>query len=95
MDNKNMLSDEELDKVSDEELEKVTGGADNADNDKQCARYGVCICTIARQVIKGNWGCGEERKRRLREAGYDYGLVQSVVEKMLADPTRHQWDCFL
>ncbi|MDE7398902.1 MAG: 1,4-beta-N-acetylmuramidase [Oscillospiraceae bacterium] len=38
---------------------------------------------IAREVIRGDWGNGEERKKRLTQAGYDYSAVQSAVEKML------------
>lgn len=34
---------------------------------------------IALEVIKGLWGRGEERKRRLTEAGYDYWQVQKIV----------------
>lgn len=51
-------------------------------------------CEVARQVIRGNWGNGEERKRRLRSAGYDYGFIQNIVNRMLGDPTRHPWDCW-
>ena len=39
--------------------------------------------TIANEVINGRWGNGEERKKRLTEAGYDYNTVQSLVDKML------------
>ena len=39
--------------------------------------------TIASEVINGRWGNGEERKKRLTEAGYDYKTVQSLVDKML------------
>ena len=46
-------------------------------------------CEIAREVIRGNWGNGEERKRRLRAAGYDYGRIQNIVNKMLGYKKRH------
>jgi LysM repeat protein len=34
---------------------------------------------LATEVIQGKWGNGEERKRRLTEAGYDYAAVQAIV----------------
>lgn len=38
---------------------------------------------IADQVIAGAWGSGEDRKRRLAAAGYDYNAVQSLVNQKL------------
>ena len=38
---------------------------------------------IAREVIKGSWGNGQERKQRLAAAGYDYAAIQSLVNSML------------
>ena len=38
---------------------------------------------IAREVIAGKWGNGAQRKRALTNAGYDYTLVQQIVNKML------------
>lgn len=40
---------------------------------------------IAREVIEGKWGNGEERKRRLAEAGYDAAAVQTIVNRMLSE----------
>ena len=42
------------------------------------------IETIAAEVIQGDWGNGEERKERLGQAGYDYDIVQAMVNEMLA-----------
>lgn len=42
------------------------------------------ISEIAREVIDGKWGNGEERKIRLTNAGYDYNTVQQEVNKMLS-----------
>lgn len=39
--------------------------------------------TIAKEVIDGKWGNGAQRKQALTKAGYDYTLVQQVVNKML------------
>ena len=39
---------------------------------------------LAKEVIQGLWGNGEERKKRLTDAGYDYVAVQSKVNEMLS-----------
>lgn len=39
---------------------------------------------IANEVIKGVWGNGEERRKRLAEAGYDYSEVQSLVNSIVS-----------
>ena len=38
---------------------------------------------IAKEVIAGKWGNGEERKTRLADAGYDYKIIQAKVNEML------------
>lgn len=48
------------------------GSSENADID-----------TVAREVIAGKWGAGEERKKRLTAAGYDYNAVQKRVNAIL------------
>lgn len=42
------------------------------------------ITEVALEVIRGDWGNGEERKIRLTEAGYDYYAVQREVERILS-----------
>lgn len=39
--------------------------------------------TIAREVIRGDWGNGNDRKARLEKAGYNYSEVQSLVNELL------------
>lgn len=41
------------------------------------------VDTIAREVIKGLWGNGSNRKARLEAAGYNYKEVQSKVNSLL------------
>ena len=41
------------------------------------------VDTLAREVIAGNWGNGEERKRRLTNAGYDYYAIQRRVNELI------------
>ncbi len=43
---------------------------------------------LAREVIAGNWGNGEERKNRLEAAGYNYNDVQNRVNEILLTPTK-------
>ncbi len=38
---------------------------------------------VAREVIQGKWGNGEERKKKLKAAGYDPAEVQKMVNKLL------------
>ena len=38
---------------------------------------------LAKEVIKGLWGNGQERKDKLKAAGYDYSAVQKLVNKIL------------
>ena len=44
---------------------------------------GVSLESLVRQVIDGYWGNGDERKVRLRAAGYDYDAVQDRVNEIL------------
>lgn len=38
---------------------------------------------IANDVIKGKYGNGSERKKKLKQLGYDYDLVQQTVNKIV------------
>lgn len=38
---------------------------------------------IAKEVIQGKWGNGNDRKNRLTNAGYDYRTIQNIVNQML------------
>lgn len=39
---------------------------------------------LATEVIRGDWGNGQDRKNRLTAAGYDYNAVQSIVNQRLS-----------
>ncbi|HEL1761108.1 TPA: N-acetylmuramoyl-L-alanine amidase [Streptococcus suis] len=41
------------------------------------------IEVVAREVINGKWGNGQDRKNRLTQAGYDYYKVQQKVNQLL------------
>lgn len=38
---------------------------------------------IAKEVIDGKWGNGENRKKKLEQAGYNYSTIQRIVNEML------------
>lgn len=46
------------------------------------------IDELAKEVIDGKWGTGEERKKRLTEAGYDYRAVQDRVNEICRDDNK-------
>lgn len=39
---------------------------------------------IAKEVIAGKWGTGEDRKNRLTKAGYNYAAVQNTVNQLMS-----------
>ena len=43
---------------------------------------------IATEVIRGDWGNGQERKDRLASAGYDYSAIQSIVNARLSGSSK-------
>lgn len=40
---------------------------------------------LAKEVLDGKWGNGEDRKKALTAAGYDYTAVQNKVNELVAD----------
>jgi len=38
---------------------------------------------VAKEVLAGKWGNGEDRKKRLQDAGYDYPAVQAKVNELV------------
>lgn len=43
------------------------------------------VAEIAKEVIAGKWGVGQDRVRRLENAGYSYRNVQNVVNRQLRE----------
>lgn len=58
-----------VEKLGDEELSSIAGGATR--------NYLAAV-----DVMQGKYGNGEERRRRLEAAGYDYWAVQHLVNGM-------------
>lgn len=44
---------------------------------------GKTVDELAREVIRGLWGFGQDRRNRLTAAGYDYDAVQKRVNELL------------
>lgn len=79
------------------DIKSQKGAFRNIENAKRCAGFrlkvfdangnivypvGKTIDELAREVISGKWGNGEERKRRLTQAGYNYKEVQRRVNQL-------------
>lgn len=45
--------------------------------------YQIAYLEVAKEVIQGVWGNGMERKKKLSDGGYDYTIIQSLVNTLL------------
>lgn len=59
-----------------------TEAKSKADNEK--------VDKLVESVINGNYGNGEERKKRLAKEGYDYAEIQNLVNEKLGSSKRHE-----
>ena len=64
----------------------IRHGASYETSTKRWGYYPVLnrLAVVAREVIDGKWGNGDERKRRLTAAGYNYAAVQAEVNRQLS-----------
>ena len=51
--------------------------------EKEQAQPAKSVDEVAREVIRGEWGNGSDRRQRLEAAGYDYDAVQNHVNAIL------------
>lgn len=63
----------------------ATGGASSGDVEDPSGGQEKTIDQLADEVISGVWGTGDDRKKRLTEAGYDYNAVQAKVNEKLSN----------
>ena len=63
------MTNSEMNKLMDDVLETVAGGSGLDD--------------IARQVLAGQWGNGQDRINRLTAAGFDAAAVQRAVDNIV------------
>ncbi len=67
-----MMENKKMQRMSDEALDAVSGGMTR----NMAAAY---------DVLEGKYGNGEERRRRLEAAGYNYWEVQRLVNGLCKD----------
>ena len=65
------------------EIIKVGGGSSTASVPTPKPAANKSIDQLAKEVIRGDWGNGAERKNRLTAAGYNYNDVQEWVNQLL------------
>lgn len=79
---------EQLRELLSQRKPSVSAGNTNTSEEKPSQNTGTSaseqksLDEIATEVYRGDWGNGEERKRRLREAGYDPAAVQKRVNEL-------------
>ena len=64
-------------------LDEVSGKNNNSSTPSAPNPSKKSIDEIAKEVINGKWGNGDERKKRLTEAGYNHDEVQKKVNALL------------
>ena len=52
-------------------------------NSRLSAQPAKSVDEVAREVIRGEWGNGSDRRQRLEAAGYDYDAVQDCVNELM------------
>ena len=67
---------EEIQKIVNQKCQQSTLNEENTVNDLDKEE-------IARKVIRGEYGNGNERKKRLEEEGYDYKEIQNLVNILI------------
>lgn len=58
------------------EVNRLLSGADISARPKTARQ-------VAEEVIRGEWGAGSQRQKRLQAAGYNYREVQNIVNRLL------------
>lgn len=62
----------------------VTEGKTEAKTEAKAeAKPKKTVAELAKEVIQGKWGSGDDRKKKLTAAGYDYDAVQKEVNRIL------------
>lgn len=65
------------------EVQKAVNAKLGVGSNAPTRRPGPSLDDVARAVIRGDYGNGEERRRRLTAAGYNYNAVQARVNQLL------------
>ena len=73
-----------------EKIEKVTTATDKLSSaTKKVTDVTKNYNEVVNKIIGGEFGNGEERFKKLTEAGYDWAHAQNLVNEKLGDSTRH------
>ena len=79
----------------------ITGFAKSLDCSYMYKGFGITVPTakknveeLAQEVMEGKWGNGEDRVRRLTEAGYDYQAVQNRVNQLVAERDKPKYTTY-
>ena len=59
-------------------------------NSRLSAQPAKSVDEVAREVIRGEWGNGSDRRQRLEAAGYDYDAIQHRVNAILTGDEQEQ-----
>ncbi len=81
-----------MDKIYDKVLEAAQAAYDSFEDvvsSPPVPNKHKSVAVIASEVINGRWGNGEDRTRRLREAGYNPNTIQTEVNRQLGAVSRH------
>ena len=73
-----MSGDVDMNHCYDESLFSINKPSNTSSNSTK-----KTVDQLAKEVIGGKWGAGEERKKRLTDAGYDYHAVQNRVNEIM------------
>lgn len=65
------------------EVNRLLNNGSNSSSSNSSSSNSSNITTIAREVIQGKWGNGNDRKRALESRGYNYSEVQAEVNRLL------------
>jgi type VI protein secretion system component VasK len=52
-------------------------------DEKQEDKSGLKLEDVAKEALDGKWGLGQDRRRRLSDAGYDPNEVQAEVVRLM------------
>ena len=69
--------------IANEVTKQLNGGSSSTNSNTSPKKS---VETIAKEVIAGKWGNGDDREKKLEAAGYDYDAVQNKVNEMLSAP---------
>ena len=78
-----LLDNANLDKLAEAEATIIAKHYGLSKTSTNVSQHKKTITEIAKEVIAGVWGNGQDRKNKLTSAGYDYSAVQKKVKELL------------